>query len=85
MTEKDMVKLRIYNSLNEKWEVNEMVTHPNHYNKGEIEVIDVIYDWDLNFALGSAIKYIARCELKGDKKQDLEKAIEYLKMEIDRI
>lgn len=56
----------------------DMVNHPNHYNKGKYEVIDVIEDWGLGFSLGNAIKYIARCEHKGNKKQDLEKALFYL-------
>lgn len=62
----------------------DMVNHPQHYNKGKYEVIDVIEDWGLGFSLGNAIKYIARCEHKGNKKQDLEKAIFYLKRELER-
>ena len=63
---------------------NDMVNHPNHYNQGKYEVIDVIEDWDLCFCLGNAIKYIARCNHKGNKKQDLEKAIFYLKRELEK-
>lgn len=59
------------------------INHPDHYNVGEFEVIDVIEDWKLNFNLGNAIKYIARAEYKGDKEKDLEKAIWYLKREIE--
>ena len=33
------------------------VDHPNHYNMGKYEVIDVIEDHDLNFNLGNVIKY----------------------------
>jgi len=55
-----------------------MVEHPDHYNKGKFEVIDVIEDWELCFNLGNAIKYIARHSWKGDPIQDLEKAIWYL-------
>ena len=62
----------------------DMVNHPQHYNKGKYEVIDVIEDWGLGFCLGNAIKYIARCEHKGNRKQDLEKAIFYLKRELER-
>lgn len=62
----------------------DMVNHPQHYNKGKYEVIDVIEGWGLGFSLGNAIKYIARCEHKGNKKQDLEKAIFYLKRELER-
>lgn len=64
--------------------MNKNVDHPKHYNIGAIEVIDVIEDWNLNFCLGNAIKYIARCEHKGHKKEDLEKAIWYLKRELEK-
>ena len=63
----------------------EMVNHPKHYNMGKYEVKDVIRDWNLNFALGSVLKYVARCENKGNKKQDLEKAMFFLQDEIDNI
>lgn len=55
--------------------------HEKHYDFRH-EPIDVIEDWDLNFSLGSALKYIARCNHKGTKKQDLQKAINYLQREI---
>ena len=60
----------------------EMVNHPSHYNEGKYEVIDVIYDWNLNFSLGSALKYIARCEYKDKPIEDLKKAIQYIEFEI---
>lgn len=60
------------------------VNHPSHYTHGQYEVIDIIEDWKLNYHLGNAVKYIARCEHKGNKKQDLLKAIWYLKREIER-
>ena len=63
----------------------EMVIHPSHYNQGKYEVKDVIRDWNLNFALGSAIKYIARCEHKELKKKDLEKAIFFIQDEINNM
>ena len=63
----------------------EHVNHPNHYNKGKFEVIDVIEDWGLGFNLGNAIKYIGRCEHKENKKQDLEKALWYIKRELEKI
>ena len=64
--------------------MNKNVDHPSHYNHGTYEVIDVIEDWNLNFCLGNAIKYIARCAYKGHKKEDLEKAIWYLKRELQK-
>lgn len=60
------------------------VNHPSHYNFGTIEVIDVIEDWNLNFNLGNAIKYIARCAYKGHKKEDLEKAKWYIERELKK-
>ena len=57
------------------------VVHPSHYCEGrKYEPMDVIADWDLDFFLGSALKYIARAGRKPgcSKEQDLEKAIEYL-------
>ena len=61
---------------------NNNVNSPKHYNVGKIEVIEVIEDWKLNFNLGNSIKYIARCEHKENKKQDLEKAKWYIEREL---
>ena len=62
----------------------EMVNHPDHYQGNKFEVIDVIEDYDLGFSLGNAIKYILRADKKGNRKQDLKKAIWYIQREIDR-
>lgn len=62
----------------------DMVNHPAHYNHGKIEVIDVIEDWNLNFNLGSAVKYIGRADHKNNPIEDLEKAVWYLQREIAR-
>jgi hypothetical protein len=58
------------------------VDHPLHYKGNNFEVIDIIEDYNLNFNLGNAIKYILRCDKKGNKQQDIEKAIWYLTREI---
>lgn len=58
------------------------VSHPLHYNAHNIEVIDFIQDWELNFALGNAIKYICRAPYKGKQIEDIEKAIQYLEFEL---
>ena len=63
----------------------ETVNHPNHYNIGEIEAIDFIESWDLNFSLGNAIKYIARAPYKNDELEDLKKARWYIDREIQRL
>ena len=70
--------------LNEK-DKKEMVNHPSHYNMGKYEAIDVIEDWNLNFNLGNAVKYISRAGHKDDIVQDLKKSLWYLQREIDRI
>ena len=53
------------------------VNHPEHYNKGIIEPIDVIEDWKLGFHLGNVVKYISRYNYKNGL-EDLEKAQGYL-------
>lgn len=58
------------------------VAHPSHYTFSKYEVIDVISAWDLNFNLGNVVKYIARCDHKDNKIQDLEKALYYLRHEM---
>jgi hypothetical protein len=63
---------------------HEQVNHPQHYQGNNIEVIDVIEAFDLNFALGNAIKYILRADKKGNRIQDLDKAIWYLNRELDK-
>lgn len=71
----------------------EMVNHPAHYHPGTYEAINVIEAWDLNFNLGSAIKYISRCGLKPDAElskkektiEDLKKAAWYVNREIERL
>ncbi len=59
------------------------VNHPAHYKVGGIETIDFIEAKRLNYNMGNAVKYITRADHKGSRKQDLEKAIWYLKRELD--
>lgn len=54
------------------------VNHPAHYNQGQIEVIDAIEDWDLNFSEGNVIKYVARHRHKNEPLEDLKKAKWYI-------
>ena len=65
----------------------EKVNHPNHYQGRKMEAIQVIEAYDLNFSLGSAIKYILRAGAKPNEsfEEDLNKAIWYLSREIERI
>jgi hypothetical protein len=62
----------------------DMVNHPKHYNVKGYEVIDIIEAFGLNFAMGSALKYLLRAERKGKKVEDLNKAIWCIQREIDK-
>lgn len=64
--------------------INDAVNHPAHYKVGGIETIDFIEAKKLGYNLGNVIKYVTRADHKGLRKQDLEKAMWYLKREIDR-
>lgn len=62
----------------------DVISHPAHYTEGrKYEPRKVIADWDLSFNLGNAVKYLARAGRKGDKIEDLRKAIQYIEFEID--
>lgn len=64
----------------------DVVARPSHYAEGrKYEPKDVIRDWNLNFNLGSAVKYISRAGRKDDILQDLRKAIQFIQFEIDAI
>lgn len=64
--------------------MSDLITHPAHYTAGRrYEPKDVIRDWELNFNLGSAVKYISRAGRKDDMIQDLKKAIQFIQFEID--
>ena len=56
----------------------EAVNHPPHYNQGNIEVIDAIEDWGLDFNAGNVVKYVSRHQHKAEPLEDLLKARWYL-------
>jgi|LakMenE01Jun11ns_1017448.scaffolds.fasta_scaffold9658210_2 hypothetical protein len=58
------------------------VNHPAHYKYGGIETIDFIEAKELGYNLGNVVKYITRSDHKGNRRQDLEKALWYLKREL---
>ena len=62
--------------------IADMVNQPPHYKAGGIETIDFIEAKGLNYNLGNVVKYITRADLKGDRKENLEKALWYLKREL---
>ena len=60
------------------------VVKPDHYQgKGGLQAIDVIEAFGLGFSLGNVVKYVLRAGKKDDRVKDLEKAMEYLKYEIE--
>ena len=65
-----------------KKDEHDLIHNPSHYTYSKYESIDVIKEWKLDFDLGNVVKYIARCDHKGNKIQDLNKALEYLQHEI---
>lgn len=76
-----------YKALSSKEESSfDAVSHPSHYAEGrKYEPRKVIADWGLNFNLGNAVKYISRAGRKGDKIEDLRKAIQYIEFEIEEL
>lgn len=67
----------------------EMVNHPEHYQMQDktYEPYKVINAWNLDFNLGSVLKYIARAGKKPgeDAVRDYKKCIEYLQFEIEKV
>lgn len=63
------------------------VNHPAHYGgeSNPFEPIKIIEHYDLNFMLGNCIKYVLRAGKKGNKLEDLEKALWNLQREVDNM
>lgn len=67
------------NVINEQDNVN----HPAHYTSGGIECIDGMIaafgrEYVMHYCLCNAFKYIWRCEHKGKRVEDIQKAVWYL-------
>ena len=62
--------------------MTEKVNHPQHYQSDQMEVIDIIEAFNLNFHLGNVVKYVLRSDSKGNYIEDLQKAIWYLEREL---
>lgn len=60
----------------------DMVNHPPHYKVGGIETIDFIEAKSLNYHLGNVVKYVTRADHKGERLENLKKAMWYLEREI---
>lgn len=73
--------------IDEQCEVGSHVSinHPFHYKGKKMEAINIIEDFNLDFHLGNAIKYILRAGKKNDKIEDLKKAIWYLERECNHV
>ena len=57
-----------------------------HYENGtQIDVIEFATMYDLNFNRGNIIKYIVRAGKKDDEVKELEKAMDYLRREIETV
>lgn len=78
----DVGKVLSYDISN-KIRVDPNPISPEHYKRLSPEPKDVIRSWDLNFNLGSAVKYISRAGHKDDVIQDLKKAQQFIQFEID--
>ena len=63
------------------------IHHPSHYGGDTTyEHIKVVEAWGLNYALGSATKYICRAGKKSDNSlEDLRKALFWINHEIKRL
>ena len=76
MPSKDMFKATNYDSLDKQ-------VDGAHYKGMKIQPAQFINENQLLFSEGNAIKYICRHKLKG-KRKDIEKAIHYLEMILER-
>lgn len=69
------------------------VDSPEHYNYAQLEVIDIIEMFKLNFSRGNVVKYTLRAGHKQEQGldeiqkeiEDLEKARWYLAREVQRL
>ena len=64
--------------------MNDPVNHPKHYTSHPSGVECIQITRHMGFNLGNAMKYIWRADLKHNAIEDLEKAVFYLKDEIEK-
>jgi len=64
--------------------VNDNVNNPKHYTSHPSGIDCIQITEHMGFCLGNAMKYIWRADLKGDAIEDLEKAVWYVRREIER-
>ena len=63
--------------------MSDSINHPPHYNRGDIETIDIIknsmsHSEFEGYLQGNVIKYISRYRYKGTALEDLQKAEWYI-------
>ena len=77
------VDLRDWHDIEKVESVHDPVNNPKHYTNHPSGVECIQITEHMSFLLGNAIKYIWRADLKNGV-EDLEKAVFYLKREIDK-
>lgn len=78
----EQIKAKLQEVRGEEQE-EDLVNHPSHYTQNGVETIDVIEskltpEQFSGYCLGNVMKYIDRCEYKGNKEQDLYKSQWYV-------
>lgn len=69
-----------------KTEEFDAVERPAHYAEGRrFEPINVIEDWELGFHEANAVKYLSRAGRKGNRIEDLRKAVWYINRRIKQL
>lgn len=68
----------------DKEQSEDNVNNPKHYTSHQSGIECIQITEHMGFNLGNAIKYIWRADLKNDAIEDMEKAIWYIKREIDK-
>jgi len=63
---------------------HDLVNNPSHYTNHPSGIECIQITEHMGFNLGNALKYIWRCDLKKDAKEDLRKAIWYLERELTK-
>jgi hypothetical protein len=73
----------VANLLGVLYHMSDSINHPPHYNRGDIETIDIIKNSMSpsefeGYLQGNVIKYISRYRYKGTALEDLQKAEWYI-------
>ena len=63
--------------------MSDNVYHPNHYVLNSVKLEPVELTARLPSAIGQAINYVMRCRFKGTRDEDIEKAINYLRIQLN--